>query len=108
METSVAELLRKVGSYYAANFDDAILNFEKEIKSSKLEQKSIIKLSDNKKKSVTKLLMEHGFIQIRSGGNHEIWRHPSLNKITPVPRHNELTMFAARSILNDINEATSF
>lgn len=108
MGTSVAELLKKVGSYYATNFDDAILNFEKEIKSSKLERKSIIKLSDNNKKSLTKLLIEHGFTKIRSGGKHEIWRHSSLNKNTPVPRHNELTMFVARSILNDIKEAAAF
>jgi predicted RNA binding protein YcfA (HicA-like mRNA interferase family) len=41
-------------------------------------------------------------VELREGGNHGVWKHPNLQKPTPVPRHNKLSPFVLKSIQKDI------
>ena len=47
-------------------------------------------------------LRSHGCEFVREGAKHSWWPNPSLNKRSPVPRHNEIVEVLARKICKDL------
>jgi len=101
---TIANSLREIGNEYKEYFYAAILNFEEYIEESHNE-KNIINLCNKSKNDILSLLEQSGFQKLREGGNHEVWKHPNLQKPTPVPRHNKLSPFVLSSIQKDIQLA---
>jgi predicted RNA binding protein YcfA (HicA-like mRNA interferase family) len=101
----IRTILEIVGNDYSNRYDDAIINFQKNDGEKYLY--SALKQTEDLTTEVKRLLLDHGFHFLRQGGNHEIWMHPKLNKITPIPRHNRLNAEIYRSIRRDILMITS-
>jgi mRNA interferase HicA len=55
-----------------------------------------------KRKDLVSHLTQSGCKLLREGGNHSIFYNPSKNKISAVPRHNEINDFLARKICKDL------
>ncbi|MEI6234994.1 MAG: type II toxin-antitoxin system HicA family toxin [Planctomycetota bacterium] len=51
-----------------------------------------------KRKELERHLRAHGCIFDHHGGNHDLWRNPSNNKKSPIPRHAVLKRGTARGI----------
>ena len=101
---NIVNSLKEIGQEYKNNFDAAILNFEEYVKEKSEKSKRMIDLCNQSRKEVIDLLKRFGFYFDRPGANHEIWKHPSLNKPTPVPR-SKITPYVLKSIQKDIEEA---
>lgn len=104
LSTSIENMLNQIGKVYAEEFDDAILNFARHVKENKV--KFLKRFCSECKRDVEKLLEENGFIFKRHGTNHDVWKHPKLNKNTQVPRHTQVTALTMKSIRHDIFMAT--
>jgi predicted RNA binding protein YcfA (HicA-like mRNA interferase family) len=102
---SINDGLIAIGEQYKDFFDTAILNFEEYVDDSWEDNQSVVRLCDESKRSIISRLASYGFEKLREGANHEVWKHPNLNKPTPVPRHSKLTPFVMRSIQQDIQAA---
>jgi len=48
-------------------------------------------------------LRKHGCIKYREGSKHSLYINPANNKVTTIPRHNELNDFLARKICRDLD-----
>jgi mRNA interferase HicA len=55
-----------------------------------------------KRKDLVSHLTQNGCKLLREGGNHSIYYNPLKNKISAVPRHNEINDFLARKICKDL------
>jgi len=97
----MSEVLRKIGNVYKEKFNDAIMNFEDEIKKKGIGD-SIVKYSADNYEKLRQLLCSYGF-ELKRHGSHEIWQHPRLKKPTPLPRHKKISPMVSRSILTDIS-----
>lgn len=53
-----------------------------------------------KRRDLVKILKVNGFIQVRDGGDHTIYKAPN-KRIVQVPRHREINENTARQILKD-------
>ena len=105
MQQTVAEFLFDIGKQYIQLFNEAILSFQEDTNLTQDVSHSIIKYSERCRREVVNNLITNGFNLIREGANHEIYRHPNLNRNTPVPRHKSVTPFVCQSIMRDIRRA---
>lgn len=101
----IGMMLKDIGTSYSAQFEDAIIHYEKYVRENKI--RFLTRHTEELRAEVKKMLVQYGFYFVRQGGNHEIWQHPKLKKVTPVPRHNKLTPDTIRSIKKDILLAES-
>lgn len=104
LDFRIAELLKMVGKFYSNQFDEAINNFQKEVKACKEENNinDIYKVRDYKKKEIENILKEYNFKKLREGSNHEVWYNSKANVKVILPRHPKITPFVASSIRNTI------
>ena len=52
-----------------------------------------------KRRDLIKKIEELGAVVIRHGGRHDWYHHPESKVSQPVPRHQEINEFLARSII---------
>lgn len=104
LDEPVSVKLRQLGSHYAKSFDCAILNFQEAFEKAS-SVNSITRYVSDTYSNIIKRLQQSGFQKLREGNNHVIWKHPNLNKPTPVPRHQKITPFVVNSIEKDICQA---
>ena len=55
-----------------------------------------------KRKDLVAHLNKNGCKLLREGGNHSIFYNAAKNKVSAVPRHNEVNDFLARKICRDL------
>ncbi len=48
-------------------------------------------------------LRKYNCVLYREGGNHSVYINKNNNKITAIPRHNEIKKFTARKICKDLD-----
>jgi predicted RNA binding protein YcfA (HicA-like mRNA interferase family) len=61
-----------------------------------------------KRRELVRKLEEIGCVLVRHGGNHDWYTNPVTKKSQPVPRHNEINEYLAKSIIRKLsNEATT-
>jgi len=56
-----------------------------------------------KRKEFVKHLSNNGCLLKREGGNHSVYVNVSNNKISAVPRHNEINDFLTKKICKDLD-----
>ncbi len=100
LDFRIVELLKMTGEFYSNQFDEAINNFQKEVKACKEEKNinDIYKVKDYKKKEIEEILEEHNFKKLREGSNHEIWYNKNKSIKIQLPRHPKITPYVAGSI----------
>lgn len=106
LDDPISSILEQAGSHYARAFDTAISNFEEFIRENREHVKLISRFTNDTYRNIVSRLTANGFRRIRQGGNHEIWKHPNLDRVTPVPRHHRITPFVVKKIERDIRQAT--
>jgi len=105
-EKSFSKILKKVGNFYAEEFEESIANYMNQIeKKAKNSNRFNLRRAPKKNKEITILLKKNGFAILRDGGNHTIYKHDNLHKPTPVPRHKKINPSTVKSILKDIISA---
>lgn len=55
-----------------------------------------------------KHLRKNGCLLIREGGNHAIYRNPSINKNVPVPRYREIKNALVKAICKQLEIPSPF
>jgi mRNA interferase HicA len=55
-----------------------------------------------KRRDLVRELREMGCVLIRHGGRHDWYQQPATGMCQPVPRHNEIKEFLARSIIKKL------
>lgn len=55
-----------------------------------------------KRLDLVRELREMGCVLIRHGGRHDWYQQPATGMCQPVPRHNEIKEFLARSIIKKL------
>jgi predicted RNA binding protein YcfA (HicA-like mRNA interferase family) len=97
LEQSIGKALCEIGTTYGEQYEDAISHYGKYVGENQLPTKYSAELANK----IKRFLKNGGFEFIRQG-KHEIWKHPNLDKPTPVPRHNQLSPNTIKSIMMDI------
>jgi predicted RNA binding protein YcfA (HicA-like mRNA interferase family) len=55
-----------------------------------------------KRRDLVKHLRVQGCVFVREGANHSIFLNPLINRVSTVPRHNEVDDFLAKKICKDL------
>lgn len=55
-----------------------------------------------KRRDLVKHLRQRGCVFVREGANHSIFFNPSINRVSTVPRHNDIDDFLAKKICKDL------
>ncbi|MGI8654696.1 MAG: type II toxin-antitoxin system HicA family toxin [Pyrinomonadaceae bacterium] len=55
-----------------------------------------------KRRELIKILTDMGCVLVRSGGKHDWYTNPQTKQSQPVPRHNEINEFLAKSIIKKL------
>ncbi|MSQ73840.1 MAG: type II toxin-antitoxin system HicA family toxin [Betaproteobacteria bacterium] len=58
-----------------------------------------------KRRDLIKALENMGCVLTRHGGRHDWYTNPSTKQSQPVPRHNEINEYLAKSIIKKLAEA---
>jgi len=58
-----------------------------------------------KRRELIKTLEDMGCTLTRHGGRHDWYTNPSTKQSQPVPRHNEINEYLAKSIIKKLAEA---
>lgn len=58
-----------------------------------------------KRRELIKILEEMGCSLIRHGGRHDWYTNPGTKQSQPVPRHNEINEYLAKSIIKKLGGA---
>jgi hypothetical protein len=56
-----------------------------------------------KRRDLIKKIKAQGDLLIRHGGKHDWYQNPAAKVCQPVPRHNDINEFLARSILRKLS-----
>jgi len=56
-----------------------------------------------KRRELIKKIEAEGAVLIRHGGKHDWYQNPATKACQPVPRHNEINEYLARSILRKLS-----
>jgi predicted RNA binding protein YcfA (HicA-like mRNA interferase family) len=57
-----------------------------------------------KRRDLVRKLEEMGCVLVRHGGNHDWYTNPATKKSQPVPRHNEINEYLAKSIIRKLSK----
>ena len=57
-----------------------------------------------KRRALIKRLLDMNCEFVRHGGNHDWYMNPRTRMSQPVPRHNEINEFVAKSILKKLSD----
>ena len=57
-----------------------------------------------KRRDLLRVLTQNGCVLTRHGGNHDWWQNPATKTSQPVPRHNEIHEYLARSIIRALTD----
>lgn len=55
-----------------------------------------------KRQRLVRYLLGAGCVFVREGAKHSVFFNPGINRISTVPRHNEINNFLARKICRDL------
>jgi len=56
-----------------------------------------------KRRDLIREIEDQGAVFIRHGGRHDWYQQPATKACQPVPRHNEINEFLARSIIRKLS-----
>ncbi|OGU36201.1 MAG: addiction module toxin, HicA family [Ignavibacteria bacterium GWB2_35_6b] len=56
-----------------------------------------------KRKELISHIEKHGCTLLREGGKHTVYINPITNKVSTIPRHNEINDFLAKKICKDLD-----
>ncbi|HBF33005.1 TPA: addiction module toxin, HicA family [Candidatus Sumerlaeota bacterium] len=60
-----------------------------------------------KRNDLIKRLLEMNCVLIRHGGNHDWYQNPNTKMAQPVPRHNEINEYLAKSIVKKLTDGNA-
>jgi len=55
-----------------------------------------------KRKDLIKRLTDSGYVLVRHGSRHDLYKNPATGKKQPVPRHNEIDENLAKHIIKNL------
>ena len=55
-----------------------------------------------KRLNLIRHIRKHGCVFVREGGKHSVFFNPETDRISIVPRHNEIQIFLANKICRDL------
>lgn len=56
-----------------------------------------------KRKTLIANLEKNGCVFLREGGKHTVYLNPKTNRVSTIPRHNEINDFLAKKICKDLD-----
>ncbi|MBU1032646.1 MAG: type II toxin-antitoxin system HicA family toxin [Patescibacteria group bacterium] len=55
-----------------------------------------------KRRDLIKHIQKQGCVFIREGTNHSIFYNPEINRVSSIPRHNEIDNYLCKKICKDL------
>ncbi len=56
-----------------------------------------------KRKDLISYLQKNGCVLLREGAKHTVFSNPKTNRVSTIPRHNEINDFLAKKICKDLD-----